>query len=190
MNYELLTDEILVKLLKTSDEKAFKTIYERYWKKLFLHAYYKIHTAVASEEIIQEIFTSLWEKRMSSNIEHLENYLNGAVKFQVINYIRSHKLRQDKLTKLQVTNTDNSTEAAIAVNNLNAAIQNALALLPEKTREVFTLSRFEQQPVKEIAKRLNLSEKAVEYHITQSLKLMRMHLKEFIVMELIVVLLQ
>ncbi|WPQ60226.1 RNA polymerase sigma-70 factor [Chitinophaga sancti] len=181
MNLHLLTDDLLLRLLQASDENAFRVLYQRYWKKLFTTACYKLKSKEAAEEIVQNIFVSLWEKRATLQIESLENYLFIAVKYKVINYVESLMVRQAGQKQLAGNTTDESTEATIMINDLHAAIQQALTQLPAKTREVFTMSRFEKYSVREIARHMNLTEKAVEYHITQSLKLMRVSLKDYMV---------
>ena len=181
MSSQLLTDDLLLQSLKASDGKAFRTLYERYWKRLFAMACYKLKSREAAEEIVQNIFVSLWEKRETLQIEKLEQYLFTAVKYKVINYIDALMVRQVNQKNLPDTTVDESTESTILINDLHHAIQEALSKLPPKTREVFTLSRFEKYSVKEIAHHMNLTEKAVEYHITQSLKSMRISLKDYVV---------
>ncbi|SFW24917.1 RNA polymerase sigma-70 factor [Chitinophaga sancti] len=181
MNLHLLTDDLLLRLLQASDEHAFRELYQRYWKKLFTTACYKLKSKEAAEEIVQNIFVSLWEKRATLQIDNLENYLFIAVKYKVINYVESLMVRQAGQKQLAGNTTDESTEATIMINDLHAAIQQALTQLPAKTREVFTMSRFEKCSVREIARHMNLTEKAVEYHITQSLKLLRVSLKDYMV---------
>ncbi|WP_343670271.1 RNA polymerase sigma-70 factor [Chitinophaga sp.] len=181
MNLHLLTDDLLLRLLQASDEHAFRVLYQRYWKKLFTTACYKLKSKEAAEEIVQNIFVSLWEKRASLQIESLENYLFIAVKYKVINYAASLMVREAGQRQLAGNTTDESTEATIMINDLHAAIRQALTQLPAKTREVFTMSRFEKYTVREIARHMNLTEKAVEYHITQSLKLLRVSLKDYMV---------
>lgn len=181
MNLHLLTDDLLLRLLQASDEHAFRELYQRYWKKLFTTACYKLKSKEAAEEIVQNIFVSLWEKRATLQIENLENYLYIAVKYKVINYVEALMVRQAGQKQLAGNTTDESTEATIMINDLHAAIQQALTQLPAKTREVFTMSRFEKYTVREIAGHMNLTEKAVEYHITQSLKLLRVSLKDYMV---------
>lgn len=181
MNLHLLTDDLLLRLLQTSDEHAFRELYQRYWKKLFTTACYKLKSKEAAEEIVQNIFVSLWEKRATLQIDSLEDYLYIAVKYKVINYVESLMVRQAGQKQLAGNTTDESTEATIMINDLHAAIQQALKQLPAKTREVFTMSRFERCSVREIARHMGLTEKAVEYHITQSLKLMRVSLKDYMV---------
>lgn len=182
MNLHLLTDDLLIRLLQASDEKAFRVLYQRYWKKLYTTACYKLKNKEAAEEIVQNIFVSLWEKRTTLNIESLDDYLFTAVKYKVINYVESLMVRQASQKQLAGNTTDESTEATIMINDLHAAIQQALLQLPAKTREVFTMSRFEKCSVREIAGHMGLTEKAVEYHITQSLKLLRVSLKDYMVL--------
>lgn len=182
MNLHLLTDDLLIRLLQASDEKAFRVLYQRYWKKLYTTACYKLKNKEAAEEIVQNIFVSLWEKRTALNIESLDDYLFTAVRYKVINYVESLMVRQASQKHLAGNTTDESTEATIMINDLHAAIQQALLQLPAKTREVFTMSRFEKCSVREIAGHMGLTEKAVEYHITQSLKLLRVSLKDYMVL--------
>jgi RNA polymerase sigma-70 factor (ECF subfamily) len=74
----------------------------------------------------------------------------------------------------------NNTDYLLMLNELSDALARGIALLPKKTAEVFRMSRIEHQSVKDISKKLNISEKAVEYHITQSLKSIRLYLKEYL----------
>ena len=187
MDYALLSDELLVKLLYANDDKAFREIYNRYWKKLYQTALAKTHTQEAAEELVQKIFISLWERRALAPIEHLESYLAKAVKYKVINYIHSFLVKEKHLARI-ISNTstqENNSDTQVVIHELSLAIHTAIEKLPVKTKTIFKLSREENQSVKEIAKAMNLSEKAVEYHITQSLKMMRLHLKDFIVMNIL-----
>ncbi len=187
MEYALLTDDLLVKLLRANDDKAFREIYNRYWKKLYHTALAKLHTHQAAEEMVQTVFLSLWERRATAIVEHLESYLAKAVKYKVINYIHSFLTKEKHLKAISrgAVTEENNSEAQAAVHELSLVINIAIEKLPAKTKTIFKLSREENCSVKEIAQHMNLSEKAVEYHITQSLKLMRLHLKDFIVMEVL-----
>lgn len=191
MSYNLLTDEMLVKLLRASDEDAFKIVYERYWKIIYLHAIKKNVPPQVAEELTQSLFVSIWEKRATSNIEHLSLYLFKAIKYKVINFIESRYAKQKDIDEISTELiSDNSTDDEILLHDLNIAINKALQLLPSKTSEIFKLSRFERFSVREIAGKMNLSEKAVEYHITQSLKLLRIQLKDYMVFSIALAILQ
>jgi RNA polymerase sigma-70 factor (ECF subfamily) len=180
MNYDLLTDEMLLNYLKHSDKKAFQTIYKRYWQSLFLTAYYKLHSKEVAEEIIQDVFTALWDKRTMKNIKTLEPYLRTAVKYKIITHIKAELLKKNKLDSLLLPYADNLVDNTFDEQELLQAFYKSINLLPAKTREIFILSRVQHCSVKQIALQMNLTEKAVEYHITQSMKRLRILLHEFI----------
>lgn len=181
MDYELLSNESLSTLLKADDELAFKEIYNRYWKLLFQTAYYRLGSKETAKELVQNVFLNLWEKRNVLIIEKLENYLQITIKNRIINYIETSIVQRKYQEHVGSSYNDCSmeTESTVQYNELYSALEKALAELPSKTREVFQLSRFEKMSVKEIAVQMNLSEKAVEYHITSSLKALRFKLKDF-----------
>ena len=180
MEYRLLCEEMLLKLLKANDDKAFQEIYKRYWRQLYQSAYIKTRSHDTAEEIVQNIFVSLWEKRTSSSIEHLESYLQSAVKYRVINYFKSFLVKEKYLKNLknQYAETEDTSATNLLLHELNAIIEKAIRELPEKTQIIFNLSRTENYTVKQISESMHLSEKAVEYHITKSLKQLRFYLKE------------
>ncbi|MEP6464967.1 MAG: sigma-70 family RNA polymerase sigma factor [Parafilimonas sp.] len=181
MEYRTLSDEVLMKLLKTDDEEAFKEIYKRYWHQLYKTAYSKLHLHEIAEEIVQNIFVKLWEKRTVSSILHLENYLQTSIKYQVINYYKSLLVKEKYLRNIKDESLATDTSATkLLLNELNIIIDKAMHSLSEKTQLIFNLSRKENYTVKEISENLQLSEKAVEYHITKSLKQLRVYLKEII----------
>jgi RNA polymerase sigma-70 factor (ECF subfamily) len=104
-----------------------------------------------------------------------------AMKHLATNYIKSqinHRKLQEYLIFHQMQQSF-STEELVNYGDLSDALKEVMKKLPEKTSEVFKLSRFENQSVKDIASLLNLSEKAVEYHITKSMKLLKENLRAY-----------
>jgi len=182
--YEGWDDVALTQALTQSDELAFREIYERHWYALFQAARHKLNSQEAAEEIVQEIFTTLWQKRAESSIGHLPSYLHAAVRFRVIDFLRAEYHRKHYLTigRPPGAELDFSTEEAVAANDLTAAFESSIEKLPAHTREVFRLSRTEHRTVPEIAELLNISPKTVEYHLTRALKLLRTGLRDFLVL--------
>lgn len=182
MDYKLLGDSTLVGLMAASDEGAFKEIYTRHWQSVYLSALKKLRTKEAAEEMTQNLFLSLWHNRATSQIDNIEAYLKTAIKYRIINYIQASLVRQKHLKYLSrhAPSSISDAECTLICNELAEAIDHAIGQLPEKTREVFRLSRFEHKSIREIAYFMNLSEKSVEYHITQSLKYLRLHLKKHV----------
>lgn len=181
MNYKIFDDAILLKLLKAGDGAALEEIYVRYSESVFLAGLKKVRSKVIAEELVQNLFISLWVKRESLQIQQLPSYLQSAIRYQVIDYIRSQIIRErySQQAGHQMNTQENLSESKLLLNELSVAIDNAIKKLPKKTQEIFRLSRYEKRSVKEIAQYMGLSEKAVEYHVTQSLKFMRLHLKDF-----------
>jgi RNA polymerase sigma-70 factor (family 1) len=175
-----LTDEQLIELLRTEGDFALRVLYERYVKKLYSLAFYKTKSREAAEEIVQEVFIKLWEKRDSQQIEHLESYLFTALKYQIINYLR--KIISEKKTSSVQNDLILATapDHSLSVEEIKTTMEQSILQLPEKTRQIFVLSRYDQQSHREIAERLDLSEKSVEYHITQALKHLRVELKDYL----------
>ena len=191
MEYRLLADEVLLKILIISDELAFQEIYKRYWRQLYYAALSKINNKEVAEDIIQTVFTDLWEKREQHSIKNISAYLGTSVKYQVINYIKSGISKKAHLSNISESRKteENKNELALLVKELNEAIDKAINRLPQKTQTIFRLSRFERHSNKDISRIMDVSEKAVEYHITQSLRALRLYLRSFMLVDLLLVLL-
>lgn len=181
MAYKILSDELLVKLLRVGEQEAFEEIYQRYWQKLLRSAQFKIRSKEIIEELLQDLFISLWEKREKVIIENLEAYLNTSLKYLIINQIKKQMLQERfiEYSFKRLEQTDDVDES-VAFNELSVAIEKAIEQLPEKTQQIFRLNRLEYLSVKEIAQKLNIPERTIEYHITQALKSLRFNLREFI----------
>ncbi len=180
MAKSFLTDEQLIELLRTEGDLALRELYERYAKKLHSLALYKTKSREVAEEIVQEIFIKLWEKRGSQQIEHLESYLFSSLKYQIVSYLRVVVSARNTSSVQDDLMLAAPAEHSLSVEEIKATMEQSIQQLPEKTRQIFVLSRYEQQSHREIAERLELSEKSVEYHITQALKHLRVELKDYL----------
>jgi RNA polymerase sigma-70 factor (family 1) len=172
---KLLNDEQLVMQLRESNKRAFEEIYDRYWYKLFCISYHQVGSREESEELVHDIFESLWNKRSDTEIRHLGTYLVMAMKYRITNFIKSQitwRRYQEYLILNKIQETY-STDEIVQFSDLSQAVDEVMRKLPEKTSKVFQLSRFENHSIKYIAEEMNISEKAVEYHITKSLKALK-----------------
>ncbi len=177
-----ISDEILMDRLKNNDEMAFEEIYNRYWLKAFRIAKQKLNSKELAEELIQDLFSNFWLKRNSIQINlNLEAYLMVSIRNLVISHVRSYLIKEKRTSQIESHFlAENNIENLINEAELNNAFNLAVEKLPEKSREVFSLSRFEHKSTLEIADNLNISHKTVEYHISKSLKFLRIHLKDFV----------
>jgi RNA polymerase sigma-70 factor (family 1) len=177
-----LSDEYLLERLQQTDPIAFEEIYERYWSTLYRTAYHKLNSKSVAEELVQDLFANLWQKRSTIRITTtLQQYLFGAIRNNVISYVRKCAVQQ-KYYSVERPTASNDTEWEIAYNELAKRLDNALDALPEKTKAIFAMSRYEEKTVAQIARQLKFSEKGVEYHLTKALKHLRTHLQHFLFM--------
>ena len=177
-----LCDADLVRALAQDDEKAFAEIYERYWRPLHQQAVRKLGRAEDAEEVVQDLFVTLWNKRRSASIQQLDAYLFSGLKYKIIDCIRAQLVRKAYAAAAPHRPAPSCcTEETLAAADLSLALDASVRGLPSHSQEVFRLSRVEHQSVPEIAARLQVSPKTVEYHLSRSLRLLRKHLREFLV---------
>lgn len=178
----LSDDSVLVNLLKEGNELAFQKIYHGYWERLFAFTYNRLHNREISEEVVQDVFFSLWAKRESIQINaSLSAYLYGATRNRLLNELRSAKVRKayaHDYASFIMNRHDNSNVEHQDVQDLEKWIEAGVSELPDKCQAVFRLSRHRHVPNKTIAEKLKISTKTVENYLTQALKYLRTRLGE------------
>jgi RNA polymerase sigma-70 factor (family 1) len=164
-----------------NDEKSFEQLYVSHARKLYRFCCYYIKNQEDAKEIIQEIFQSLWERRDQVEINvPIEQYLKKAIKLRIFKYFRDKSVREKHVMSFlnDQTTDENTTENSIMYYQLSDQIEILVDSLPDKTGEIFRLSRHQGLSHKEIAGMLLISEKAVEYHITKTIAFLRRALSE------------
>lgn len=183
-------EEYLLERLKLGDEIAFKVIFRKYYSKLYYFIREFVPFDDISENIVQDTFFTLWNKRKElKDNSNLNAYLFTVAKNNCLYKLRDKRYRQ----KLFVANSldQNELEMNVAVlNNLDSSaytfeeiehiIEKTLEELPPQCKKVFILSRFEDRKNKEIAEELNISVKVVEKHISKGLKRFKESLKDYL----------
>ena len=174
-------DKTLLDRFLQGDERAFIEIYDRYWYKLFLSSYRRVKNKGAAEELVQDLFLKLWEKRGRLRIDQLENYLFSSIRNATIDYLNKQMVADKYLEyhKVYTSRAGNTTEEMVELDDLEEAIEKGLQTLSGKSEKIFRLHRMDHWPVEKIAQRLHLSEKTVHYHLTRSLKFIRSYIQEF-----------
>ncbi|MDY3070311.1 MAG: RNA polymerase sigma-70 factor [Parabacteroides sp.] len=168
----------------------FEDIYERNYKRSFLFVKSYVHDDMAAEDIVTDSLVKYWEMAKLSDCEIKESLLLTILKNKSLDYLRHkvvHETAISDITELEnrELNIRISTLAAcdpeeIFSEEIRYIVNEALGSLPEQTRRVFVLSRFENKPSKEIAEKLNITVKGVEYHITKALRVLRVSLKDYL----------
>jgi RNA polymerase sigma-70 factor (ECF subfamily) len=163
------------------DEKSFTEIYKHYWYRLFLSSYRRIKDKAAAEELVQDLFLKLWQKRGELRIEQLEKYLFSSIRNATIDYISKEMVAGKYLEyqKVFASREANVTEQMVALNDLEEALERGLHSLSGKSEKIFRLYRMDKWPVEKIAHHFGLSKKTVLYHVTRSQKFIRSYLQQF-----------
>ena len=177
--YAAIDDQDLLLLLRHGDEKAFSEIYRRYWEKLVAIGYFHPRDKQMAEEVVSDVLMGLWNRRQELEVRSLSAWLGTAVKYSVFKVMVRHQRRQDILDGQTGSGEDDETQKKLDVRFLREFLDGVIETLPEKTRLVFRYSREDHLSVGEIAERLELSPKSVEYHITKALKALKNYIKKF-----------
>ncbi|MEJ1237564.1 RNA polymerase sigma-70 factor [Chryseolinea sp. T2] len=176
------SDSALLDLLKVQDAPAFEEIYNRYWRVLYSMIYRRLQSREVSEEIVQDIFTSLWVNRNTVVIHSLSAYLTTAAKYKTINHVARETSRQ-VYTRQQLELADpqhnNCTEEEVLHDDLNGALEREIEKLPAKRRQIVKLHKTEDLSLKQVANRLGISEKTAENQYGKALKALKLNLKHF-----------
>ena len=174
--YSTIHDEVLFSLMKADDEGAFKEIYERYFDRLFVHAYRKLRSKEEARDVVQETFAALWDKRDRISLTGtLSAYLFTAVRNRILNIIAHKQIESSYASSLQQFLEEGScqTDYLVRSNQLNSVIEKEMAALPARMKEILTLSRHEHLSHSEIARHLNLSEQTVKKQVTNALRILK-----------------
>lgn len=166
-------EQHLLKKMAQGDAGAYETIFNTYWKRLYLYAFKVYNDEPLCEDMVQEVFINLWERRKELKIIQLESYLFRAVKYKMANAVRNLKFTEDHLSALNKITTDDTNISNIEYKELQKEINNLINSLPKKCKNVFIMSRYDQLTNAEIAAELNLSIRTVETHISNALKYLK-----------------
>ena len=174
------SDEALLNLLRQEGLDAFEEIYRRYWRRLYSMSYKRVQSREISEELVQDIFTSLWVTKNNTTIENLSAYLFSAVKYKVIKHLAKELSKKNYAQhQLALAKEDNSTEEKVFLDDLEGALEEAIGKLPAKRQMIFKLHRQENLSIKQVASQLGISEKTVENQYGKAMKMLKLNLKHF-----------
>ncbi|WP_316812729.1 sigma-70 family RNA polymerase sigma factor [Pedobacter heparinus] len=179
--YADLSDRQLLDLLQEGNEQALAEIYERYWSKLYLQAYNVIRDRQVSEDIVQEVIVQLWIRRAVNKIDSLKAYLYTCIKYQVF---KALPLKKKVVAIPYAFSVVNDTDSPLIMKDLQHLLDNAVAQLPVKCRDVFNLSRKDHLSTKEVAMRLGITPKTVENQLTIALRRIRFALDKVLLLVL------
>ncbi len=170
-----------LKKIQKGDQEAFEMLFHAYYGNLCLYASKILNNEHMAEEVVQDFFVKLWEKKEQISIDtSIKNYLFKSVKNQCLNFIKHNVIKENyiKTKEVDIQQNINYEEHFIEVD-LAKKIEESINSLPEKRREIFRLSREEGLKYREIAEKLNISVKTVEAQMGLAIKNLREKLKNY-----------
>lgn len=186
MAFSKASDLDLITDLRAGRHDALTEIFRRHWRPLYEIACHKLRSHELAEEIVQELFAELWDKRKKlfagpPEALNLSSYLSRAVKNKILNHIRRQLYNQRywEYCRRHLPSFENSAHELAEFNELQDKLNSAIGQLSDKTREIFVLHKLKGVPVGQISRELKLSEKAIGYHLTKSVKELRSQLRDY-----------
>jgi len=174
--YLLYNDKQLLDSLRSGDKDAYTEIYQRYWPILFRHARKLLKNEKDAKDVVQETFISLWT--IAADLDQktlLSPYLYMTVRNKILNIFRHNKVVNSHLTSLDdfMSSGTNITDHLVREKLLIKLIEEEIANLPPRMREVFELKRKSNLSYKEIAEIMDISDLTVKTQMSKAIKILR-----------------
>ena len=170
--------------------EQFNDIYVKYYRKAYRFSLMYVRNDQVAEDIATESLIKLWETMNKETVEKPLVLLLAILKHKSQDYLRaqiSHKERLEAMAEWQrrelsirISTLEGCNPEDIFSTEIQTILNHTLEELPEQTRNVFRMSRFEQKSGKEIAQTLGITVKGVDYHIAKALKALRISLKDYL----------
>ncbi|WP_300700702.1 RNA polymerase sigma-70 factor [Bacteroides sp.] len=180
----MLNELMILAKIKEGDIKAFEEVFRRYYSPLCWYAAGITGDTESAEEIVEELFYTLWKNREQLQIlQSVKSYLYRAVRNEAIQYCEHQEVKERYQTSVQ---TAKESEASIdphwqmEYKELQTLVQQALNKLPDRRRRIFIMHRMQGMKYAEIALALSLSVKTVEAEMTKVLRTLRVEIDNYI----------
>jgi RNA polymerase sigma-70 factor (ECF subfamily) len=179
----LIDEKAIFNKIRNDDHAAFRSLFDTYYASLCHYASHFLNDDSLSEEVVQELFVKLWEKRKMLDVEtSVKHYLFRAVRNGCLNQIQHDKVKQLHGKKLkEALMSEDPAEEYMITPEMILRLEEGIELLPVKRREIFRLSREYGLKYREIAEKLQISIKTVETQMGLALKALRQKIKVLII---------
>lgn len=163
-------DEDLLVRLKDGEVSAFNALFKKYWKELYRFSYRIYKDSELSEDAIQDVFASLWEKRTSNEIRNAKAWLYQAVRYRIASNFQKVKFSELHQDVLDTLGNTNDVEEQLYYKETVQLLNSSVKELPTRCREVFYMSRFDNLTNQEISDQLHISKRTVENQISIAMR--------------------
>ena len=169
-------DHTLMEQIKKDDQAAFELLFDRYNGLLISHVYQKIPDISEAEDVVQDIFFKLWERRNEIACDNIAGYLFTAARNKVLNIIKHRQVivrYENDFKRFAAAHPINDTEHQLEKKELEAILDAEINKLSPRMRQVFLMSRQQQLSHQQIADQLGITKFTVNDHIKASLRILK-----------------
>jgi len=168
--------EDLVFRVKKSDEKAFNTLFEILWEPMYSYACSILMNDNLTQDIVQDIWVDFWQRRHDLEVKYMKSYLYKAIRYKCYNHLRDQKFNKIQLEVAGSISVASEVDQNDDVIELSTKINSVISHLPKRCQVIFRLSRINNIDNKEIASKLDISQRSVENQISFALRQLRKEL--------------
>lgn len=161
---------------------SFTELYEAHWQRLCSIGNAITGDQQVTKDLVQDVFVNFLQKYAEKEIGNVNAYLTQALRYECLRWLRDGKITDRHLSYMARAEAINTTEDQINEKFLSDRISEIVEGMPERPREIFKLSRFENLSNEDIAKLLNINQRTVENHLTRALQILRMSLKTILIL--------
>lgn len=171
-------EQSLIERIKSHDKKAFRILFDRYYRSLCFFACKYVSDLIVAEDLVQDLFVKLWDDSDSLNLERsLNSYLYKAVKNSCLNHLKHLQVENKYIQHKQELESSTFFQEQMEQEELRRAIYSAIEKLPPSCKKVFELSRFDGLKHKEIAREMGISVNTVKAQMVKAIKTLRKDLE-------------
>ncbi len=175
-------DKEIIEQIKFGNESAFLKLYEAYWDKLYFVCYSRIKLKEETEDILQDLFIELWNRRDKIEIKtSVSAYLFTALKYKIFRWIEHKNVKKKYLVLSEdeeLFGSEQNTDKKLLFDELYYLIEQNIEKLPKKCKLIFKLSREENLTATEISTKLKISPNTVNNQITKAKKIIKFELSK------------
>lgn len=179
----MISEQVNIEKINLGDKATFEMLFKKHYKEMCAYACRFELEIETAEEIVQELFVNIWNKRESLHISSsFRSYLFQSVRNYSLNYIKHAKIKHayKEHNQRKIQEQESQVEDHLESEELKLKIQHAIDELPPERKKVFLMSRFEELKYSEIAEKLGISVKTVETQMSKALKHLKTKLSEYL----------
>lgn len=170
-------DQVLLKQFREGNSGAFEFLFDKYWESAYLAAFRRLKNSDDAKDIVQEIFTHIWQNRNSVNIENLPAYLHIAVRNRVFKLVARQKTTHSFFHIIDDLVLESAgADAKLLWEEFEISYEALVKSLPPKRQEIFRLRFHDDLSTKDIAKTLFITRKTVQNQIGKALETLKISL--------------